>query len=157
MPPLPVNTLGAPIVIIPITLPAREVASSHVHVASSLRSSIALYDAPSLAAHLHDAAFYLSPHRYWNAILGERHTFVTSWLRLGVYDVDFGGGQAPRYVQALVPEGDGCVSVMEAPSLDVGTGRTENKWYDSGVAVSLYLPVLVSQRVIANADLRRFK
>lgn len=156
-PPLPESTLGSPLVIVPVTLPAREVASCSELAASSLRSAIALCDAPSLAAHLHDAAFYLSPQRYWNAFLGERHTLVTSWVRLGVYEVDFGGGQAPRYVEAIMPGCDGCVCVMEVSAGEASTKGTEKKWYDSGVAVSLHLRAEVAQRVLGDPSLRRFE
>ena len=60
---------------------------------------------------LHDLAFEVSPHRLWNGFLGRRNTIVTSWLRLKAYEVDF-GTSVPRFVDAFMPNMDGCVQIM---------------------------------------------
>lgn len=73
---------------------------------------------PSAAA---DLLFSLDaepvPQRIWQAFCGKRHTLVTSWLRLGIWDIDFGHG-VPADVRAVVPEMDGIVQIMEAKGED---------------------------------------
>ena len=53
------------------------------------------------------------PQRIWQAFCGKRHTLVTSWLRLGIWEIDFGNGK-PADVRAIVPGMDGIVQIMEA-------------------------------------------
>lgn len=103
--------------------------------ASAIRETLKLFTPENMGALLHDAAFERSPQRLWQAFLGDRHTLVTSWLRLNVYDVDFGGG-IPRYVHAVMPKMDGCVQVMDS-SREIG-----------GVDVSLYLDSLAMAKLI---------
>lgn len=103
--------------------------------ATTIRETLTMFTPEKMGALLHDAAFERSPQRLWQAFLGNRHTLVTSWLRLNVYDIDFGGG-IPRYVHAVMPKMDGCVQVMDS-SREIG-----------GVDVSLYLDSLVMEGLI---------
>ncbi|KAG0159159.1 hypothetical protein PDIDSM_6680 [Penicillium digitatum] len=61
---------------------------------------------------------------------------VTSWLRLQLYEVDFVGGDKPRYVHAVLPKMDGCVQVMDSA---VGEG---------GMDVALYLDEVATERLL---------
>lgn len=81
------------------------------------------------------------PARYWVAFWGERHTLVTSWLRAGVYDVDFGWDKA-RFIDPFMPEVDGLVQLMEG-----GPGC------DGSVAVSLHMRAEIMGRILADRQL----
>ena len=98
------------------------------------------YTPAAVAALLHEEAHQVNPQHIWRAFLGRRHSIVTSWQGLDVYGVDFGGGQAPRYVDATMPSMDGCIHVMEAgPATHAGGDEGRRRWYDEPVCVSLHL------------------
>ena len=101
----------------------------------------------------HDLAFEISPHRIWNAFLGLRNTIVTSWLYLKAYEVDFGEG-VPRFVDAFMPNMDGCVHIMEN-----GNARATSKknWYEQTVSVSLHLRSDVMEKLLHDSELRRYR
>ena len=128
-----------------------------------MRASLAQFTPGAVAAHLHDKAHEGYAQRLWGAFLGRRHSIVTSWLGLGVYAVDFGGGgggrgERPRYVEGVMPNVDGCVQMMEAGlegAVVVGSGR--GRWYRAGVSVSLYLQADVMQSVLADPAMRRYR
>jgi hypothetical protein len=141
-PPLPASFLGSPLFVAHVRMSgAAASAGSPGPVASAIRETVVLFTPDKMGALLHDAAGEVAPQRLWQAFLGSQHTLVTSWLRLGVYEVRFvGEGGAPRYVQAVMPMMDGCVQIMEA-SGEVG-----------GVDVSLYLESEAMARLVRERD-----
>lgn len=135
-PPLSDSFIGSPIFLTHIHSSGSEASAAGLGpTASAIRETLTMFTPENMGALLHDAAFERSPQRLWQAFLGDRHTLVTSWLRLNVYDVDFGGG-VPRYVHAVMPKMDGCVQVMDS-SREIG-----------GVDVSLYLDSVAMSKLI---------
>lgn len=154
-PPLLSGTLGTPLIIVPVSLPASVVSSGDLpSLATSVRASLNLYTPSVVGALLHEEAFLDCPQRRWNTFLGERHTITTSWLGLGVYDVDFGLGETPRLVDATMPPCDGCVQIMEAGE---GGGKKGSKWYEEGVSVSLFLREDAIGNFLADPLLRKYR
>ncbi|OBT63034.1 hypothetical protein VE03_08144 [Pseudogymnoascus sp. 23342-1-I1] len=118
-PPLSDFFIGSPIFLTHIRSSGSEASATDLGpTASAIRETLTMFSPENLGAMLHDAAFERSPQRLWQAFLGNHHTLVTSWLRLNVYDVDFGGG-IPRYVHAVMPKMDGCVQIMDS-SREIG-------------------------------------
>lgn len=107
----------------------------------------------AIAAILHDKAFEHAPQRLWAACLGREHVLLTTWVYSGVYEVDFVGGDAgrPSYVEALMPDCDGLVEVMEAPGME--RFKEGGKWWDDGVDVSIYLEAKAMGRLIVDEKL----
>lgn len=90
-------------------------------LSTKIRDTVSLFTPDKIGAMLHDAAHEVSPQRLWQAFIGNRHVLVTSWLRSGLYEVDFqGAGKRPRYVHTLIPRIDGCLQVMDAGVDDAG-------------------------------------
>ncbi|KAI0708517.1 hypothetical protein C8Q76DRAFT_120190 [Earliella scabrosa] len=151
-PPLPEAFLGSPVVLARVSLTGEEMASPHQEgsgaaastipfVASAIRSATSCFNSDTIPALLHDMAHVVDPNRFWVAFYGRRHSVVNSWLDLGAYDVDFGSGAPPRYVDAIMPNVDGCVHVMEAgPASAAGEtpegGRGRGRWHDGPVCFS---------------------
>lgn len=81
-------------------------------VALAVRRMMVRFTPEAVGAYLHDAAHEVSPQRIWQAFLGTRHTGVTSWVKAGVYGVDFGVGRV-QYVQSRMPRLDGQLQVMD--------------------------------------------
>src|SRR3569833_1028301 len=125
--PLPETFLGSPLFLTHITAPASEVCASNVgDIAIKLRRTMVQFTPEKVGVLLHSLAHEASPQRLWQGFLGERHLLVTSWLRLGVYEVDFEGcGMTPRYVHSYMPKMDGCLQVTDAT--------------DGGMDVSIHL------------------
>jgi len=70
------------------------------------------FDHEALRALLHSWEHELTVHRLWHAFLGTVNVIVTSWVPIGVWDIDFGCGAA-AYVKGDMPAVDGCVQIME--------------------------------------------
>ncbi|KAJ5294256.1 hypothetical protein N7508_009077 [Penicillium antarcticum] len=90
-------------------------------IASKIRDTMKEFTPEAVGAMLHDAAHEVSPQRLWQGFLGRGHTLVTSWLRLGLYDVSFCGGSGS------VPRVDGCLQI------------TDDAFGDGGMDVAVYL------------------
>ena len=149
-PPLPETFVGSPIILAKI--------SSHgvqpiCKMALSIRSTLSEFNSSSIGAMLHDLAFEVSPQRRWVAFLGRRHTIVTSWLRLKATEVDFGTG-VPRFVDAVMPNVDGCVHIMENGD---ATDRKKDNWYDGTVSVSFHLRTDVMEKLLHDPELRKYR
>ncbi|KAE8323700.1 transferase family-domain-containing protein [Aspergillus sergii] len=114
-PPLPDTFIGSPIFITHVCSSGEEICNSSIgETASRIRETIQQFTPDSLGAMLYDAGLEVAPQRLWQGFMGQRHTLITSWLRLGVYGVDFDGrGRRPRYVHAVMPKMDGCVQLCE--------------------------------------------
>ena len=155
-PPLPETFIGSPII---ITHVASSNAISRGSRASAIRSSISAFTPSNLGAFLHDKAYEGSPQRIWNTFFGKCNTLVTSWLRLGVYQMDFGSGSTPRYVEAIMPSVDGCIQIMESGVSPLVQGGDWKKvhWADEGVCVSLYLKDDVMERFLGDLQLRKYR
>ncbi|KAK4169639.1 transferase family protein [Cladorrhinum sp. PSN259] len=115
---LPDHFQGSPIVMVNTALPASLVCQSEERhkVAQEIRATISrVNNKEALSNHLHGLAFEKSPQRIWQAFLGLKHVLVTSWVRSGIYEVDFGFGGGIRYAEAIVPALDGQVVIKEGP------------------------------------------
>jgi hypothetical protein len=148
---LPPTFVGSPILLACITgkksMPLQA-------LANTIRSSLAQFTTPNLSALLHAKAYEDSPHRLWAAFVKNRKSSltyaVTSWLRLGVNEVDFGAGSIPRHVETFLPSDvDGCVQIMEAGDGNhKATCAEGRRWYDERVSVSLHLKEEVMQSIL---------
>ena len=90
---------------------------------------------------------------------------VTSWVRLGLYEVDFGGvfGGRARYVEGVMPVLDGLVMVMEGRPVDGGngggeddSGELEKHWCDDGADVSIFLSEEAKERLRSDEGLWKY-
>ncbi len=154
-PPLPNSFIGSCLTIASTSLTGEEVASSALsRVAAAIRATSASYTPEATSALLHHLAYEVNPQRTWRAFLGRRHVIVTSWLGNDPYGVDFGGGAAPRFVDPLLPNVDGCVLVIEAaPSSGSGEGW---RWYNRPVCVSLHVAKEVLTKLSKDPELRKY-
>ncbi|KAJ9114707.1 hypothetical protein QFC22_005583 [Naganishia vaughanmartiniae] len=133
-------------------------------LAQAIRGTLGLLDNPQACAGiLHDLAHEPNAQNIWATFLGRRHTLVTSWTRLGLYDVDFVGGdyeghQAPRYVDAEMPACDGLLQVSESAPLDgvARAGGDRKDWTKDGASVSLHLREDVMERLCNDPLLRSY-
>lgn len=151
-PPLPPSFLGSPLTLAKVTSTGRHAIDHRLgEIAASIRSTLQAFNSFTLPALLHEMAFEMGAQRLWNGFLGRRNTIVTSWLQLGIRDVDFGAG-VPTYVEAVMPSTDGCIQVMEA-----GEYGSEKHWYDDAVVVSLHLRDDVMQRLLKDPTLRKYR
>lgn len=157
-PPLPDGFIGSPVTVARVSLTGEEIASP-LHpsalstIAAAIWSTTTQFTPDTVPALLHDMAHVADPNRFWVAFYGRRHAVVNSWLHLGAYDVDFGSGAPPRYVDVIMPSVDGCIHVMEAGvswrgSHEEGSGREERRWYDEPLCVSLHLAESVMDRLL---------
>ncbi|ORY60100.1 transferase family protein [Pseudomassariella vexata] len=128
-PPLPETFLGSPILLTHIKSPASVIREASIgSLALRLRRTMQQFTPDKVAAHLHDAAFEVSPQRLWLGFQGSLHVLVTSWQRLRLYEVDFEGtGVRPRFVHGAMPKSDGLLVVLD-PVVE-----------DGGVDVALHL------------------
>ncbi|KAF8577884.1 hypothetical protein K439DRAFT_1654977 [Ramaria rubella] len=155
-PPLPETFLGSPLTLARVPSTGLQ-GSKHAigALAASIRSTLSQFNSETLSALLHEMAHDASSQRIWNGFLGRQNTIVTSWLSLGIYDINFGTGP-PMHVNPTMPSADGCVQVMEARN--VPRERTKGgKWYEDGVSVSLHLKADVMQRLLGNPRLRKYR
>lgn len=146
-PSLPDTFVGSPLVLAHIG-PIGNVAASDTNIgsmASEIRTCLDRFTPEAVAAILHEEAHEVAPQRLWRAFLGRKHTLVTSWARLGVYDIDFvGKGLRPRYVHAIMVDMDGLLCVMDSGTLD------------GGVDMSLCLESEIMERFLEDGKLREF-
>ncbi|KAF2494694.1 hypothetical protein BU16DRAFT_511229 [Lophium mytilinum] len=165
-PPLPTNFLGSPIVHAAASIPFPEPSPgpgrpsssglSLPDTATALTKALATFDEERVAALLHEAAFDDWSTRYWNSVLGTRNVIVTSWVRAGVWDVDFGGGRC-RYVEPLMPEVDGLVVVMEAGLRREGGKEGTGHWAEHGVDVLVSARAEVVDELVGGGMVGRFR
>lgn len=155
-PPLPSNYLGSPLTLTKVVATGRQGTMHHLaEIATSIRSSLKTYNPSSLSALLHEYAFASDSGRMWNAFFGQRNTIVTSWLKLGVRDIDFGTG-VPVYAEAVMPSVDGLIQVMEGVSSQLNESDSKN-WYNAPVSVSLHLRTDVMEKVLQDPELRKYR
>ena len=116
--------------------------------AARLRKHTIAFDSERIAALLHEMAFEVAPQRIWNGFLGRCHTMATSWVRAGVWSVDFGfsrvlsnesdqgsgRGQGLQWAGNVMPVLDGLVTVTEAETTP-GDGRQD--WWKGGVDLDI--------------------
>jgi hypothetical protein len=146
-PPLPPAFLGSPILnaAVPTTTSSSPSGSlaQLTDSATQIRQTVQKFSAPAIAALLHDMAFEVSPQRLWRAFLGSHHVLVTSWLNLGLEEVEFLGNGRLRHVEPVMPFCDGLVDILEMIG-DVGEGH----WSRNGVDVSVYLEAGAMERLL---------
>ncbi|KAG6856261.1 hypothetical protein H0H87_006017 [Tephrocybe sp. NHM501043] len=152
-PPLPPSFLGSPLTLTKVTATAKDAIDHRLGpMAASIRSSLNAFNGLTIPALLHEMAYEVSPLRKWSAFFGSRNTIITSWLQLGMRDVDFGKG-APIHVDAVMPSTDGCVQVMEADQSSPG----KKAWHEKGGIVSLHMRGDVIQRILKDPALRKYR
>lgn len=160
---LPARFLGSPLR--QIAVPGNPSLSSS-SLSRSIRSTLQrLDDKKACSALLHDLAYDTTGQNIWATFLGRRHLLCTSWTRLGVYDVDFGCGNKPEYVDAFMPASDGLLQIMEArpsstakatASMTAEEERGSTCWWKDGASVSLHLAEETMARLIADEAFREF-
>ncbi|RDL37653.1 Transferase family protein [Venustampulla echinocandica] len=156
-PPLPASFLGSPILSAAIstaTPASPSIAPSLSGIATQIRSTVQSFTHSAVAAMLHDSAFEVSPQRLWRCFLGSKHVLLTTWLHLGLQEVDFvgagrGGGKL-RHVAPVMPACDGLVDILETVSEE--SGGTAH-WSRNGVDVSVYLEDGAMGRLLKNKGL----
>ncbi|KAI0819851.1 transferase family-domain-containing protein, partial [Trametes gibbosa] len=162
-PPLPASFIGSPIVLVRASLPGTAhagPAESLGEAAAAIRAAIASLTPETLGAYLHDVAHEVNPQRFWRAFLGTHHAVATSWLGLDPYGVDFGSGAPPRYVDAVMPNLDGCVHVMEAgpkSRREGEAGSGERRWYEEPVCLSLHIATDPLERLLNDPEFRKYR
>ncbi|KKY23573.1 putative transferase family protein [Phaeomoniella chlamydospora] len=175
-PPLPATFLGSPILMTDITLPATAVCTSPLStIAQTISSVQRQFTADTIPALLHDMIYADCPQRIWMGCLGTEYTMATSWVHLGVYEMDFGLGMGrPRYVEAVLIALDGLVQIMELGDDDPHDQqvtpedngvlipepkKTKNKkhWSHEGVDVSLALAKQAMERLLKDPLLRAYE
>lgn len=172
-PPLPPTSLGSPILNSTISAPLSSLLTSSPSstsqspspashssspsslstTASLIQNTISHFTSQTLGALLHDLAYEPCPWRIWHAFLGSKRLLVTSWVKSGVWDVDFTSNQAEKEkvafqrkggrghemvgVLPLMPSCEGLVVVIEKPGEEKkGKG---GKWWSDGVDVICWL------------------
>jgi hypothetical protein len=147
--PLPNNFLGSPIMnaAIPTIISPTSTPSSLPDVASTIRNTLKEFTPEMIAAQLHDLAFQVSPQRIWRSVLGRKHVLLTTWLYLGLDEVDFAGekGGKVRYVWPIMPALDGLVDVLGTMG---EIGDAGGHWSRNGVDVSVYLEEDAMRRLL---------
>lgn len=120
--------------------------------AAEIRSILSKFDASTLAAYLHSAAYEASAQRLWQAFLGKWHILATSWVHSNVPDLEFGFESPLGYVEPSMPNVDGLVAVIEAPAW-LPKGKGKGLWSDNGVDGSISLEVDAMKRLLVDAHL----
>jgi hypothetical protein len=152
VPPLPSSFLGSPIVsaAVPVTTPSisdPEAPRLLSEYAEQIRNTVQQFTPSAIAALLHDSAYEVSPQRLWRCFLGTRHILLTTWLHLGLEEVDFvgvdSGGGRLRHVELVMPSCDGLVDILETLG-DIKDGH----WSRNGVDVSVYLEAGAMSRLL---------
>jgi hypothetical protein len=157
-PPLPETFAGSPITIGGASLPCSALSDDEAMPIASrkIRDVVRRFDDEACRDFLHDAAHEICAQRLWRAFLGCRHVVLTSWLHLGMYEIDFGWGK-PKHVDSVMSVSDGIVAIMEAPDLGEaidGKHIGRNHWSDDGVDVSITLESRAMERLLADPLLR---
>lgn len=127
--------------------------STLLDTARSIRQHLNTFDRTAVGAYLHTMAFELAPQRWWNGFLGNRHTMATSWVRAGVWDVDFGFAtvrprensspvRGPHWAGVIGPTLDGLVTITEAE------GGLAREWWKRGVDIDVKLEAGAMQRFL---------
>lgn len=150
-PPLPDSFLGSPITIAAISCTPSESPSVAV-LASRINSTLQKFTPSAVGDFLHDAAFEFSPTRIGRAFWGQRHTLLTTWVRLGIHDVDFIGDGGPRlrFMVPVMPDIDGLMVLIET----VPERREEQgHWTRNGADVILCLEQGTMDRMLKDERL----
>ncbi|OQE31461.1 hypothetical protein PENSTE_c001G05270 [Penicillium steckii] len=158
------NFIGSPIMNINVEMTGKDLASTDIPeskqklaAAQCIRKTITQINCPeAVAAHIHSVAFEKSPQRIWQAFLGSRHLIVTSWARVGIYDVDFGLNSPIRYAEGVIPDMDGVLLIKDAPPSHHSRNSSERKsssWTDNGVDASIHIRAEDMERLIRDPRL----
>ncbi|EPQ55563.1 hypothetical protein GLOTRDRAFT_5585, partial [Gloeophyllum trabeum ATCC 11539] len=113
---VPDNFVGSPLILGSATALGRDASSIEnlSQVAESIRAVVNRFTPEAIGALLHDMAFDDMPQRIWHAFLGKQHLILTSWLRIGIYDVQFVEGENPKFATSVMPVVDGVIQILEA-------------------------------------------
>jgi len=141
---------GSPIQMADITLPLSRFTAGSRHeilstIAGTFRNTLASLDRGTLQAQLHSLAYEASPQRIWQGFLGRKHLIITSWVKELAYDVDFGLGTPPVWMESVMPDMDGIVVLCEGGPMETvpaASGEyhgSRKKWWRDGVDVSIHL------------------
>lgn len=163
---LPPTFLGSPIRLTGVPITAQSALDDDIStLAREIRSTVNQFDKTTCSEILHDLAHEPTAQNIWATFLGRRHTLMTSWTKLGLYDVDFVGPtgderRAPRYVDATMPPSDGLLQVSEAAPMNEKSRSsettTDDDWTRDGASVSLHLRVDVMERLCVDPLLRAY-
>ncbi|MCJ1387534.1 hypothetical protein MMC18_000377 [Xylographa bjoerkii] len=163
---LPEYFVGSPLLLARVSSPGKEACNAEqlATTAKQMRDTLGAFDRHALGAILHDTMFQESPQRVWNGFLGVRDVIVTSWARLGTYEISFErrSGKGPWLVQPVMPAVDGIIEIMEAPFIVEGKQEVQTEgtgtrpWYAGGVDVDLNFDKVVVEKLVNDEMLRRF-
>jgi hypothetical protein len=162
-PPLSNNFLGSPTMHIHTAMRPHEIIHASIgKVAEAIRSSTGRFGRHTLHTLLHNFTYEAGAQRLWQFFIGQRHTTVTTWLKLGASSLEFAGGCSPRHVHFLLPNTmDGIIKIMEAPPIqetesgnDGTTQKERGHWSDNGVIVAMVMDTTVMERLLADPLLR---
>ena len=114
-------------------------------IARRLRDTVDAINSDTAAAYLHDKAHQVDASRIWPMVPSKRQTISTAWTHVGLYDVDFTGGDAtPDWVEVILPGSLLCIT--EAPKK---TERDQTSaWSADGVNVYLRIDAPVMERLL---------
>lgn len=134
-PPLSDAFVGSPLIIGASSVSAQD-DFDLAKLASILRTSTSKFDSNALQHMLHDISHWDSPLRFWTSLAGNQHNIVTSWLREGLYDIEFGPSIKPIYMEPGVFRGDGVMVINEAGPTDPASPH----WHAHGVLLRISMP-----------------
>ncbi|TFK49002.1 hypothetical protein OE88DRAFT_453255 [Heliocybe sulcata] len=156
---VPANFIGSPVIHVGVTCSGREAASANNlrSIAWSIRTVINSFTSDSLGALLHDMAYEDTPHREWNGFFGRHHVIFTSWLRLGLYEMEFVEGVKPRFASSVMPAVDGVISMTEGLPARQDESTDSAEWWKNGIDVSLQLTEKAMDGLLADPLLRSYR
>lgn len=128
-------------------------------LAGEIRSTVQSFNTTTISHFLHDAAHQIEPKRYWQVFIGKHHVSATAWLHHGLYDIDFGSGKKPRYVEPVMPPYMICVTEGLQDKISYKEEKRPSKtqsWYANGASVAIHLESDVLNRLLQDPELRRF-
>lgn len=138
-PPLTSSFSGSPVSLIRVAMKGKDMLSQEnplPMVSRLIHNTLSLLTVEEASKIINDLRYEYGPYRLWQGNIGLRNTIVTSWVHLGIYNIDFGFGN-PVYVHSIMPFVDGCIQVMESPPKE--NKDISKQWFDDGVSMAVYL------------------
>lgn len=152
-PSLPEALVGSPVLMADVAMSGHAMnAASVTEIATRIRSTLSQFDEKGIGAELHRTAYQLSPYRIANAFVGHRQVIATSVTSLNNYQLDFGFGETPRYVELDLPASNGIVLFESPPSVSVD--HQPFTPFSNGVDITIVLAKEEMDRLLQDPLLR---
>lgn len=167
-PPLPASFVGSAMINticatgVHTSTAEKDPAKDEADKATSIRKTLQQFDSENIAALLHRMRFEHGPHQRQSYFVGIDHVIATSWTGIGLDHVAFEPNVRPVWVEALMPNVDGMVQIMERcgnPNTQTSNGNSsigKDKWWANGVTMSVRLRHDVMKRLVNDQRLRAF-